>query len=662
MDNIVLFTGVYDLFSLRLIRKLYDKGIKTIYCISDEQNSNRLHEIVNNILCSYEKAELLRCMDNIRMLYIDIEEIDIPYLTKFFTGKQISLWHLDKEYSFVHVYGQQILNNNKKIMNNVHNLCKNCNVSDINYLSSIYAENYKEENNINTTADKNDDAKRILEKLKNTNEKFLLEKLKPMGIKINIMRTPIAFKQINENNKIEAVDFFINRFLEFKEWIVSRIPEYFNNNVLTIFSDNSYTINISSINTIINEIVNKYLSKKLMTDEITSIGTSYNMSLNKLITEIDKNESNINIKITDEYDKLNEIDLIFHNILSYYFPYLRVINIDKLQTELPEKNSDNYEVDTNYINNYVKSKVNFNYKDKKKLKKIKKTIRSKNGKELTYYVSGQGEAILIINAYGVVPDAWDKVISQLSKNYYVIIWQARGIYNKEKPNEDPAYIFGVFEQIEDIEEIVDNEKLKSIHIISWCSGVKSALMYCIKHKETVKSQILLAGEYGPYEGSKKHHSKFRENLQLIANIVKDNEKMLDFYLRIIHNGMFNKPIRKYTGENKTYIYEVMPEVNRDILLDAFTTKEKMVNFLNMCMEYYKHDITDLLSTVEIPILFISAEYDQIAPYQQSEWAHRLVTNSKYTRLPGATHLMILERPEDVIDLLYEHMKYYRDVK
>lgn len=661
MDSIILFTGIYDLFGLRLIRKISEKGLEPVYCLSSEESWNALHEIVNRLSCSSEREGLLQCMNNTRVIHADMEKQDIPFPEEFFAHKKISLWHSDKEVSFDPIYESELIRSNERIMGNMLSLCEKCHVSDINYISSIYAGGDQETGPADYIEDRHGKTCGLFEKIRVANEKFIVEKLKPLDIKVRIYRTPLVSRQLSENDRIEAVDLFVSRFLEFKQWVNSRIPEYFKNNALTVFSDARYMIYTSTTGAVVDEIVENYCRTSTKAVETIQVSHSCHMSLDELIKEIDKNLKDISVKLTDNHEDLNAVDLIFDRILSYHLPHLR--GQKSMRSGLPPKlaTNDMKHYDSmvrEYIVNALKTSLNENLQNSPAAEKIKKTILSKNGKELTYYTAGQGEAILIINAYGVITDAWDQIVSELSKDYYVIVWQTRGMYNKEKPNEDPAFVFGVYEQVEDIEEIVEKEELKSCHIISWCSGVKAALIYYQKHKEMVKSQILLAGEYGPYEGSKKHHSKFRENVQIIAQIVRDNEKMLDFYMRIIHNGMFNKPIKQYSDENKSYIYEVMPEKHRDILLDAFTSKEKMVNFLNMCMEYYQHDITNLLGTIEIPVLFISAECDQIAPHEQSEWAHRLVLDSNYTCLPGATHLLILERPEDVMDRIRQHMKYY----
>lgn len=649
MDKIILFTGIYDLFGLRFINTLMEKSLGPVYCFSGKKEWNTLLEIVDSISCIHEREDLFHTMNSIQVVFEDIEELKVFNCKELFADKEISLWHLDKEVCIVSIYESQILSSNKKIMDNIQELCEKCYVSEVNYITSMYS----------AVEAKDDDNCTLLGKLQTENKRFLTEKFKGTNIRIKVYQTPLAFRQLKESDWIEAIDRFIYRLLEFKQWVNSRIPSYFDDNALTIFSGDEFTIDISGTQSIIDRIVEQYREESVSNIEILPAACSCSFQFDKLIKEISRNMSDIRIEITHNKETLNEIDLIFEHILSYHLPYLRLTtDSEKVIEQSPEAVKQSYMYIYDYIADTLKMSRNRNLLPPPAVNKNQKTIISQNGREFTYYTAGKGEAIIIVNAYGVSPDAWDLVIEKLSKNFYVIVWQTRGIYHKDKPNEDPSFIFGVEHQVEDIEEIVNNEGLKSFHIISWCSGIKSAMMYYQKHKEMIKSHILLAGEYAPYEGSKAHHSKFRENIQLIAKLVSDNEKMLDFYMRIIHNGMFNKPIKQYSGENDKYIYEVMPERHRDILLEPFTSKEKMVNFLNMCMEYYLHDITDLLTEVDKPVLFISAECDQIAPYKQSEWAHNRVENSNYSRLPGATHLMILERPEDVMERIEQHMKYY----
>jgi pimeloyl-ACP methyl ester carboxylesterase len=193
--------------------------------------------------------------------------------------------------------------------------------------------------------------------------------------------------------------------------------------------------------------------------------------------------------------------------------------------------------------------------------------------------------------------------------------------------------------------------------MSWCSGAKAAIFYNLKHPDKILSQIFIAGEFAPFTGSEPYHSKFRENIQLIADLIQNDERMLDFYMKIIHKGMFNHPVKDFSSTDEMYIYEIMPEEHRNILLSPFTSKETMVNFLMMCMEYYQYDVTEELKNIKVPTLFVSAECDQVAPYMQSKWAHSHVKDSVFVCFPSGTHLLILERTLDVYEIIMQHMKF-----
>ncbi|WP_167957219.1 alpha/beta fold hydrolase [Anaerosporobacter faecicola] len=633
MREIILFTGIYDLFSLKLASKVSGKYPFAVYYFGTEENTKYLYKIIETVRSVEEREYLSTCLN--RFICIKDEKYFAQIDKQDF---QIYVWYMDNVYPETETYNLQALLYNEREAKRIERLCKEFKVIRINYLSSIYA--YIE-----------DGMNNIFLKAKELNEEYVLNICKDNDIQGRIYRTPILYKQTQQVSGNDYIGLLAKRIKEFVNWVKGRVPNYFEKYKIQLLLGDDSVIHTLDSNKIINKIIDLETEEyeKQEKRELTEVyhlcaRTSY--STMEVCRRILKEFYNIDADLTENVTMLTDIDHILHKICTYHLPYLQ------------EKrcNTKKVELDTLRLEELIERQLISEDRTDGSNGVTTKEVCLQTGNKLTYQVAGSGPAILIVNAYGVSTQAWDPLVKMLSQNYYVIYWRSRGLYHHEK-NGDPDSYCGIEDQIEDVEQIVKQEQLRNFHIMSWCSGAKTAILYGLKHPDKVLSQIFIAGEFAPFIGSEPYHSKFRENIQLIAELIQNNERMLDFYMKIIDKGMFNHPVKEFSDIDKGYIYEIMPEEHRDILLSPFATKETMVNFLMMCMEYYKHDVTEKLKTIDVPTLFIAAECDQVAPYMQSKWAHTEVKDSAYVCLPAGTHLIILERTSDVYEIIMQHMKY-----
>lgn len=373
-----------------------------------------------------------------------------------------------------------------------------------------------------------------------------------------------------------------------------------------------------------------------------SVEMSY-YSLEELVNKLHITDKSI--VVANDEERMSFVDNILNDLILNYCPYINNSNLyfEKIKKEVCVIQNEN-SICTSF-------------------QLMKKSVHV-NESEITYFTAGAGEAILIINAYGVKVDVWRNILYELSRKYKVIISEIRGVREYEKPLFSENKAMGLYDQVDDLCAIIDNEKDKSIHIISWCSGAKQAIMIDNMKKYNIISQTIIAGEYAPYSGSKMHHSKFRKSVQEIYSLVKDNDRIFDFYMNIINQNLFTNQI-SYAQDIKEktpvaieeFLFSIIPNKVRPYILYVFESKELMRNFLAMCVEYYQHTIEGEIEKIETPVLLLSAERDQTASPEQSVWAAGKNKNIRHVCLPAATHLMIIDRYEDILSELLSHLEF-----
>lgn len=629
MKKNILFTGIYDLFGLKLASALFVRFPSSIYYFGTEENLKSLYKIIDSVKSMEDKEYLAACLKKITRIK------DEKYFTLMgMDDIELYIWHLDNIFPATNTYNSKTLNYNENEIQRIERICKSYKVKQVHYLSSIYAFS-------------GDEMSDIFLKIKEMNEEYILQICKNYNIKGTIYRTPILFKQTGRECENDYLRLLAKRINDFVKWVKGRIPNYFDNYKVQLLSKSNRELHILDVDSVIEKILDLEELVKQDLFEIHHICARTKYTAMNECKRIFKDLYDIDADLTENISELTAIDKILYKIYTYHLP------------DLHEKTDDVKRAVLNAprMEEFRKSKLGIEEISPGISGSHTKVLDIQGGNKLTYHVAGSGQAILIVNAYGVSTEAWNLLVEQLSQNYYVIYWRSRGLYHKEKKNGNQDSYCGILDQVEDIEQIVYQEKLNAFHIMSWCSGAKAAIFYYLKHPDKILSQIFIAGEFAPFTGSEPYHSKFRENIQLIADLIQNNERMLDFYMTIIQKGMFNHPVKEFSTADEMYIYEIMPEEHRNILLSPFTSKETMVNFLMMCMEYYKHDVTEQLKNIKVPTLFVSAEYDQVAPYMQSKWAHAKVKDSAFVCLPSGTHLLILERTMDVYESIMQHMKY-----
>lgn len=629
MEKVNLFIRLNDLFFLKVMERLIEGG-KKVYLCSD---------------CGYkEAADKIDILDDgaVRQkLACSLRHIDVlghdgfkgsfsrDYSGEFY-HREVKLWLSDAD--FMWTEGGRAAD--EKLSGEISAFCGRNNVTEINHICSVYQNCPAENRGLRIISD------------------VIGKNAAKSRISAKIYITPLLLCDM-QNGSVDPLERITDRLLDFTEWVKKRVPDYFKKNDLHVFSDEDCTLNALPQEIIADKITMRYGDDP--ETGIFSIMNSHDITYEALINEAAK-YCNVGIKVTHDPQKLNFIDGLFQKNADYYFRYARnkpgfSENILKmLPDSFPVR--ENVSLDGDKIKASVKSRYNFLGRNMP-LQKDKKTVVLGSGQKLTYYTAGSGEPIVIVNAFGARAEAWDRLVFDLSEHYYVIIWDIRGIFNDSIDVCDSTH-FGLYSQVSDIERIIDNEKLSSVNLLAWCSGVKSAVIYAHNNRKKVKSLFIIAGDYAPYKGEETNPSKFRENIPLVSQLINGNERMLSIYMRLIFEGAFREPT--VSDKIDSYFFEIVPDEYRNLLISMFQNKVYTMNFLKICIEYYNHDISGILRELALPVTLLAAEYDTVSSPGQSVWAHALLRNSKLYELPGSPHTMMLEREQDVLRHIRFHMR------
>ena len=467
----VLYLDIQDLFDIQIISQLIIQG-KKIYSIGDENRKNNLFLQIDKLSDIPKKKQYILCLDKIHF-------IDRNQLYEQLGELPISVWFTDGMFSKVRHYKPCGLTENVKINNSTSKEIENLRsflektkrylkLTDLNYICSVFSEEEED-------------------------DKGQIKMLISFDIPCKIYHIPLLTNDV-KNGSVDPCERFAYRLLDFVSWIELRIPEYFSTHNLLIVAKSNQMINLLDKENIANNILLHYNRpyKKDYKEQIAEycILNHSNTRVDDFIQSAVKSISNVSgkkinfIRVIDDIEKLNFIDIMFNSLIGFYVP------IFGNQTSL-YNNNNGKRVQIDYCmaedkDNYYRLIAEHIISKKRRIDEISvgrrmKSITLDKGQKMVYYSTGSGEPILIVNAFGAYVEAWDRLIYELSNNYYVIIWEIRGVMEGSKELFERGE-FGISSQVRDIERIVSYEKLDKFHILAWCSGIKSAAIYASKHK------------------------------------------------------------------------------------------------------------------------------------------------------------------------------------
>lgn len=631
MKKVILFWNLNSLTGLQLAKQFL-LNENCVYAMNTEVTMKELRDNVCNVHDILERKSLIRVMERIR--YVKPGRFGKDGDTDLGMAPSVSLWISDSYFEVLRRYVPKaefsVIQDNREeetydreqfLLRSLDGV----NVNDVNFISSMYGE-------------------------KCTGITELVAKL---GRKARFYAIPLLTYDSKNGavNIVERVAYWINNFIS---WVELRIPDYFLSHSLHVKVGKKVSIVIADLDDVVNNVYICY--NECETDIQYRFTTLEPMYADEFFTKVGKlientvKKKNL-VHIAHEGERQNLIEQLFQRILEFYLPalfeepekvqcahdiYLKPVKIDNFQ-KLVDKTCEEYLEEKH-----------------RTVQKEMKSIVIDEEQQITYYTAGKGDAIVIVNAFGAFVEAWEQFMYELSKNYYVVIWDIRGVDN----GTDALFsrnLFGVESQVEDIKRVVDREQLQHFHIIAWCSGVKSAVIYAVQNKDRVKSLISLAGDYAPYSGIAKNPSKFRDNLPLVEELLQGKSNLLKVYMNLIFDGMFREPSSALSNEEESHFFEILPLEYRERLLSLFQSEKQTSNFLRICVEYYKHDISEYLQKLKIPVLLIASEFDKVAPMEQSYWACSQIENADIYCLPSAVHVMMLERSNDIIRYIRQHM-------
>lgn len=259
-------------------------------------------------------------------------------------------------------------------------------------------------------------------------------------------------------------------------------------------------------------------------------------------------------------------------------------------------------------------------------------VVSFDGSLLRAYATGSRnkKAVVLVSACGMPAKLCDRWMNFLGKDYFVITWESRGLF-EETANFD-ALAYDVAAQAEDLFAVMDHFGVQTAHLMGLCGGAVIALMAAAARQERISSLSLWHGDYelGP-DCPKTTHQFNLKALMLTAATSRTSAAL----------------IHKLFGQ--TILSGLRADLSHTILY-PYANVELLFRYgkLNGCI--MDTNISHMLDKVVQPTLVVTSEDDSTAHPAGSRRIAEKLSNAILRVEPHGDHLSLFDAEPAVTQL------------
>lgn len=248
---------------------------------------------------------------------------------------------------------------------------------------------------------------------------------------------------------------------------------------------------------------------------------------------------------------------------------------------------------------------------------------------LTYYRGGShGAPLVLLNALGQALEPWFRLIDRLLPRRVVI--------SELRPTDAPQRPLTLDDQVDHLEAVLDHAKIRACHLVGWCTGPKVALACYLRRPGSVLSMVFLNAAFKHATRPPELDTPYERNLELVCRAVDQRPETAARLTKIFEPGVF--------GGSRSGGLE-------DAVRKRFVTDAALVTYAREHLDFWARDATADAANVRIPMLFVSAEHDEIVSPASVRVAAERFPTARYTEVAGGTHYALYEDADRVARLI-----------
>ena len=272
---------------------------------------------------------------------------------------------------------------------------------------------------------------------------------------------------------------------------------------------------------------------------------------------------------------------------------------------------------------------------------VHRHVATKDGGELHVLERGTGRPIVLLHGVTLSTVSWHYQILDLAKDHRVLAVDTRG-HGDSKPGDDTWGIEGL---ATDLVQLLETLDLRDVVLVGHSMGGMAALQLAVDHPdvmaERVAGLVLMSTSAGPMS----RLVGFKALTRLVTPPARHGLRLAGR----IPGGIFPSNDLSYLVFRLGHGHGTDPahvELNR--AMTAATPLHVLAELLTGILSF---DVRDRLDRVKVPVLVIGGTRDVLTPAYTARALAGALPDAELVLLPGAGHMVMLERHEEVTGLI-----------
>lgn len=483
-----------------------------------------------------------------------------------------------------------------------------------------------------------------------------IEQCQMQNIPFRVFQTSLI---MGENPALRDHDFpyFLHALYQLKQEIESRLPKYFDFEPIRWLAPQEVEINLIRPETAA-EIMARISWREETLNHSFDIASPENTSFSDLCERIES-VYNLGLTLTEQDGELTAIDRAFeertglfqeHLTSPRHFDWEKAYKAGNWNNNTATLDEDaQIDILESLRGRQSETRAQRDQRVVTPLDQLNRKSISKNGFDLTYFVAGSaGTPVLILNALGQGLVYWYRLIDILKHKYQMIIWEPRGTISPPQP-------FGLKEQVEDIEAILQQEEIQKCHMVGWCTGPKLAVEFYLRAPDFVQSMVFLNSQFKCEGMARELITKYERNLEPLFRVLEKKPEMAGSVMESMRLNLGGEKINLFDQKDSQKlamdVLTLVDETLKPHILAPYQNEATTLAYAQQVLDFWSYDTLAKAPQVQAPILMIATEYDKVAAPAMSKAAVNYFPRVKHVEISRATHYCLFDRPELVADLV-----------
>ncbi|MER3521458.1 MAG: hypothetical protein C4317_04345 [Acidimicrobiia bacterium] len=278
-------------------------------------------------------------------------------------------------------------------------------------------------------------------------------------------------------------------------------------------------------------------------------------------------------------------------------------------------------------------------------------FESFDGTEIAYEVFGPRPRqtsllpVVVCNGIACVAHAyWDSLVSSIAEKIRVVLWDYRGHGASSDPCNPSEITVPSFSR--DLLCLMEELGMNTAIVVGHSFGVQVALEAIRINPGAAAGLVAVAGPHRRPLGDLYGFPLAR----VAVSVLEPLAEMAAIPARILWHGAFRTPLPFAIGKIARM---VGPRATAEAMRNYFEGLGALdpILLLRMFKAMDYQDATDLLPTLNIPVLLVAGTADVMTPLYVMETMHRLIPDSEMVVLEGVGHTLPAEAPDELANLV-----------